>query len=248
MRRAIAQRGFTLVEVLVAMAIFALLVSVLYSSLGSVTRAYDAAEKAVDEGARLRIGAEFLSRLVETAYPVALADGRRWVVQFDGDEESLRLMVDMPGYVGSSGVHEVRLDVREEDGESALWFAWRPMMVDEDGEKIAGEFQDRMLVPGVAGMAVRYFGAEDPEQDPRWSEQWSGMPALPVLVELSLEDEDETPWPVLVLRPRANTLRYLSVRKGGRAPAPEQTEEENPAQSPQLPGQEELRDATQVVR
>ena len=218
MSRLRAARGFTLVEVLVAMAIFALLVSVMYGALGSVTRAFDVAEEAVDEAARLRIGNEFLSRLIESAYPVALAEGRSWVVQFTGDGRSLRFMADMPGYVGSAGVHEVVLQVREVEGESGLWLAWRPMLMSDDGKGIQGEFQERILVPGVSAMQVRYFGAENEEQAPAWSEEWSGMPGLPALVEVHLEDDDSQ-WPVLIQRPRANTPRYLSVRKGRRESA-----------------------------
>ena len=231
--------GFTLVEVLVAMAIFALLLSVLYGSLDSVTRAMGAAEKAVDDGARMRIGSEFLTRLVETAYPLALADGRGWVMQFAGDAKSLRFAVDMPGFVGVSGVHEVALSVRDEEGESALWFAWRPMMMDADGEAVAGEFEERVLVPDITALAVRYFGA-DKDEDPRWSDEWSKMPGMPVLVEMTLQDANDTPWPLLIMRPRANTPRYLSVRKGGAGADEPASEEENLQQLPGVPDPAQL--------
>lgn len=207
--------GFTLVEVIVALAIFALLVSMLYGSLTTVTRAYDAAEESVEEGARVRIGREFLSRLIENAYPLALADGRGWVAQFDGDAQSLRFIADMPGHVGASGMHEVRLRVREEDDTSALWFEWRPMMMDEDGSEVIGEYDERILIPDLKSMTVRYFGAPEEESDPQWSEEWIENVAMPSLVEVTLIDADDDPWPVMRLRPHANTLRYLSVRRGG---------------------------------
>ena len=114
MSRAASNRGFTLVEVLVAMAIFALLVSVLYGSLNSVTQAYDAAEQAVDDGARMRIGIEFISRIVESAYPVALADRRDWLAQFDGDSDFFVTVADGSGMmvVNEGGQRHGQLKLR----------------------------------------------------------------------------------------------------------------------------------------
>jgi general secretion pathway protein J len=223
--------GFTLVEVIVALAIFALLVSVMYGALSGVTRAYDAAEEAVEQGSRERIGIGFITSLLERAYPLALADGSSWIARFHGESGRLGFVADLPGYVGQAGMHEVWLQVGEREGAPALWLLWRPMMIDADAEEVTGEYQERVLIEDIKALQARYYGASGDEADAQWQEEWIGQQRIPSLIELTLVDAGEKDWPVLRIRPRANALRYLSVRRGGAGSA-------GPSAAPQPPGVE----------
>ena len=208
----LGERGFTLIEVVVAMAILGLLLSLVYSALGGVVRVHDVSDERIEDGARLRITHEFLARTLSTAEPIALPQTRQdFAVQFEGDAERLRFMAELPAYVGVGGLHELILVVDERDTRRGLWLGRRAHQLQPQRSVPSGEFAWRLLAEDISQVAFRYFGALGNEDEPRWRDDWSPGLTFPELIEVKLTDDTGADWPTLRVRPHTTVTRYSAM-------------------------------------
>jgi general secretion pathway protein J len=203
-------RGFTLLEVVVALALLSLLVSVVYGGFATAVKAYEAAEQRGDASARLRSVSEFLRRSLGGAFPLAIASGGNWELAFEGGRDRLRFVADLPAWVGVGGLHELVLesDGRGEDGQLVL--RRRPLVVGRDGA-IDGDYEDHVLLESLSSLRLRYFGSVDRRAPREWRDDWPAGQRMPELVELRLADAASGDWPPVRVRPRVDTVRYQNA-------------------------------------
>jgi len=229
------ERGFTLLEVVVALALFSILMTLVYGALDTAVRAFEAGQERTGEASQRRVVSEFLARNIAAAAPIAVADGREWSLLFGGDAASLHWVAELPAHAGAGGLHELELAVEREGGGRALVMRWRALAFDAQGRP-SGEFRRRVLAEDVEHLRLRYLGRDDDGGPLEWREEWSASRRLPLLVELALEPAARAgaePWPALRVRPRVDTIRYQGVAAAtasGRAEQPEP-----PAQSGAAP-------------
>lgn len=231
------ERGFTLLEVLVAIALFALLMTLVYSVLGTAVRAFEAGQTRTNSSESRRVVSEFLRGSLTGAFPVAVARDREWLLLFDGGEGRLRYVADLPGHVGTGGLHEIVVE-RERQGEhDALMMRRRPLVFDDEGQ-VTGEFLSRVLLDRVNDFQVRFLGSEEEDLPPDWREAWPAGKRMPLLVELAIIDEDDRSWPALQVRPRVDTIRYQGAgATPGAATAEQQVRDRQTSGDDQTPGQ-----------
>lgn len=218
-------RGFTLLEVVVSVALFALLMSIVYSGFTTAVRAYDAVERRIDEVERMRVVSAFIRRSVGGAHALAIAVDREWDLQFDGTPEQLRYIADLPGYVGAGGLHELVLELETNGEHQDLVMRRRPLVIDRSGE-LQGELETRVLADNVTGFALRFYGVLDDQEVPAWHDEWSSTKLMPLLVELTISPENGPIWPLLQVRPHVDAVRYVNASSGNSGePSPPQAEE-----------------------
>jgi general secretion pathway protein J len=202
-----ALRGFTLLEVLIAITLFMLLMTLLYAGMNTAVRAYGAGELRTESGAQLRVVSEFLRRSLSGAFAMAVAQPPDWVLLFDGGDGRVRYVADLPGYVGIGGLHEIVVEDASGEQGRQLVMRRRPLVIAEDGS-IHGAFEDRVLLHAFKGLEVRFFGSDDAREAPSWRAQWPQGKSMPLLVELRIRDPDGQPWPPVIVRPQADAMRY----------------------------------------
>ncbi|MEQ9640278.1 MAG: prepilin-type N-terminal cleavage/methylation domain-containing protein [Alphaproteobacteria bacterium] len=177
-------RGFTLLELLVGLALMALLAGLLFGSLrlgaGTLARV-DATAEALEDR---RVVASFLRGRLAQAEPLNDATDTGHSVAFTGAPDRLELVTEMPPAAGG-GRHRVVLD----NAPGGLRLAWRPLPGD-------GAAHQRLLDVGPARFA--YYGRHAGEADPSWHDTWTGELALPELVRLTLSGMA----PLIVALPR----------------------------------------------
>ncbi|MFP4501466.1 MAG: type II secretion system protein J [Candidatus Hydrogenedentota bacterium] len=156
-------RGFTLIELMVAISILTVIVSIVYVSFSSVIRASDVARD-VAEDMRLR---QFLTRNLTTVIPAVYTDAAMQLqsYQFLGEDDqgpygpadSLTFVVDVP-LLGSKSLpgmmKRVTFEVidknTEEDGEALTGVAAEAPASKEDEPDLVLEYTEEPLV--VAGL------------------------------------------------------------------------------------------------
>ncbi len=198
-------RGFTLVELIVAMTLFGLLITLLYGGLRFGARAWEASEEGLDDTVRLQVVQEFLRRELSQAYPVSLsAGGEGKVGVFAGGPETLAFVGLMPSHLGRGGFSHLRLFLANDGEDKQLVVAWRPF--DPDPGRVEDETDDEqtVLVRGLVDAEFSYFGAVDPDEAPEWQETWEGMDRFPLLVRLRLTFVRESTmyWPEFIVSPK----------------------------------------------
>jgi len=204
--------GFTLLELLIGIAVFAVLATIVLGGIRLGLRSWDAADTknaAVDE---IRTAQAFLRRQIGAARPLAVV--RSGKVIFEGGRRDLVFVAEMPAYVGGGGMHFVNVGVEDGDGSKRLMLRWRPLHAFED----SGWPEEAELARGISRVTLKYFGALQRNALPAWRSSWREGKQLPKLVKLSVRDADGDDWPDLVVALDVDAVRFLSDADLGEDP------------------------------
>ncbi len=235
-------RGFTLVELLAGIAIFALISGSLYGALGISVKAFDSVSKRTDTEQTLRVVSGFLQRSLEQSYPLALVNRSGWKLLFEGDAKSLRYVANLPGFLGYGGLYEMIFSTPYKEGHLSLVLERRPLFIDKARGEIRGELEKQVLMEELKTLKIRYYGSGAEDENPVWKEEWREAKRLPSLVEIQITAADGDVWPLIMTRPRVNNVRFQTAL-GTSVPEELSTDSESP--QTQEEAQPAVQDATQ---
>ena len=128
------QRGFTLMEVLIAMALLSLLMLALGSTLYSAAQTEERVDARVQSAEDLRLAARFLQEALSQASLRPVRQGNeRLRPFFSGQEQAVEWVGVMPARYGLGGRHFMRLALeRDVNGQGRLVLRYAPWS-DEPG-------------------------------------------------------------------------------------------------------------------
>lgn len=170
--------GFSLLELLVALALLALIGAGLAGALRLGVETFDRA-RALDDGTAEIAARAQLRRLLSRATSPALLT--RFPTSLVGDERALSFVTLAPlGFASGSAAVRVDLDVESDAVRYSV------TLLDDDG--VSGDVHDATLVSDTAGGRLNYFDGE------AWLPTWTSDTQLPRLVTLSVDGET-TRWP-----------------------------------------------------
>ena len=201
--------GFTLLELLVAMALLALMSVMAFAGLDSVLGGEEQNRLAADRLGRLELGFSLIGRDLEQAAEREVRDafGDPLPAMRGGGTGTVPLEFTQAGWVNPMGqprAHLQRVELRLEE-DRLVRRAWRVL------DRVAdSEAAERILFGGVRGLRLRFLDGAD-----QWQDAWPPLgndkaSPLPRAVEVTVELEDWGEIPRLFLVPGAG---------GGEAPA-----------------------------
>ena len=198
-------RGFTLVEVLIALTLLALLMLVLTSALRAMGQVEERVEQRIEatDDYRLATGLldDALGRVSARRFSSGRPDGPPQIPFFQAAPDSLSWIGIMPARFGLGGRHYLRLALEAGEGGGQLVLRYAPW-TGAPGFDAWSQAKGRVLAAPISALALRY-------QDPAsglWSSTWPphGMAAndlplsgLPAAVEIQIEGPAPA-WPPLV--------------------------------------------------
>lgn len=199
--------GFTLLEMLVAITLLALIAASLSGSLRFGLRVWETADR-VDEKSRVAAVQQLLFRWLQETEQIRMPgnDGNLLRGIFEGHAQALRFAGVQHG-IGLPGgyyLNELYFDESGKDG-GALMLRRRLVQPVDAGlmaaahESVDGEA--RVLLEGVVKLEITFFGSENVADAPAWLESWQGRLDLPKLVRVRLEFArgDFREWPELTV-------------------------------------------------
>ena len=193
------EAGFTLVELLVALAILAMIATLISNATAIGAAGTEVVERKAEWLGELRHGQSMIRRHLAEARPVRWADGRRTVTAFEGTADSVSFVSVMPAWPDMAGLYLVRFQLV--DGELVMT---RRITAGESPEFAFDRHSERrVLATGVSALRFSYFGTDDPRQPAAWSERWQRRGHLPSLVRVSVTyaDPAKARWPTLTVAP-----------------------------------------------
>lgn len=173
--------GFTLVEVLVATAITALLLTAVYGVFGSLSSNQQRLRQQAEHGYLSRVLFDRLGRELRTVIDRPGVEG----MVFEGESSQARTSLTLCTTSGTTGAGIVRVsyELRREGDDAYMLVRRETPLSQADNEadwvKLAG---------GIAALRLRFAAADS------WRETWSADngAGLPDLVEITLEMSSET--------------------------------------------------------
>lgn len=194
------QRGFTLLEILLATAVLAAGLALGFATLRAATATANRAELIAQRSERMRAVEGFLRRRLSSALPVAFATDPQTggAIRFVGEPQRVRFVADLPDYLGRGGpnLHDVGV-VGDGDGRTlAVSFA---MVLAGETVEERDPRAPEPLAGGVTSMRFRYRGLDEQYRLTDWMERWEYPDILPLQVSVDIETVDGGRWPTLVV-------------------------------------------------
>jgi general secretion pathway protein J len=180
-----APDGFTLLELLVALSLLAMMVVTLVGGLRLGTRAWESGRvsASMDEA---ETAGRAVASLIERSFPASVrrVNGAP-VMAFDGRPESCRFVALSEGEAQWGGITTTEIGAEGEGRRQAL-NAWTRVFRDEDFDSDRDAMRATKLIDNLAYLRLSYFGATDPSQQPQWRDEWREFRVLPRLVSVRI--------------------------------------------------------------
>lgn len=189
-RKALRQdRGFTLIEVVLALSIFALLGTILYGAFALSHSAVAKSQSSAGRSQKQRSTADLLGSYVRSAYPYR-SSPQEQTIFFAGESDSLTFISAYSHGMGGRGMAKIQISASEDDdgrAQLSLEEATPVRVNGDDGG--SGPTQRVVLQERISKFRLDYL---DPQADEEtWQERWDGQErrVLPRAVRLSFVTE-----------------------------------------------------------
>ena len=198
-------RGFTLIELMVALMLMAGIASILYGSLGLASRSWDGGEAKAEQVSDMRSAIGYLRTQLSEQYPQRMRKTPEMQLMFAGEREELRYAAVLPERVAGGGVYYFRLAVVRAGDKSQLV---QERMVPDTAALQEPEFNDAersVLADDIAELKIGYYGRDANAAElvaPTWRDRWDDRQRLPLLVRLDVKPVKGAAWPTLLVEPR----------------------------------------------
>ncbi|WP_198164246.1 prepilin-type N-terminal cleavage/methylation domain-containing protein [Bradyrhizobium jicamae] len=181
------EQGLTLIELLLSLAILAILTGFLAGGLSMARRAFGA-DRASEIGSETSAAIQTVAALVGSALPVRFdGAGPKDAVGFDGRGEVISFVGLSEGRSLRGGPHKIVLR-RSGSDIVADFVALNGARSKESPEQSPTRV---VVLSGVRDIRLGYFGTTDPKVKPAWRADWLRAERLPDLVSIRIEFEDE---------------------------------------------------------
>jgi general secretion pathway protein J len=167
------QKGFTLIEVILAMTIFALMGTVLYGAFSLSHSAVEKSQRSFENNQKLRAVDELLGSYIRSAYPYRPSpqDG---ALLFAGEEAELTFVSSFSLAMGGRGMAKVRLFWEGDEKHAGLLRLEEetPVRVlsEEGNEGLEGLRNGLVVREGVKEFRITYLDPQSDEE--KWEERW----------------------------------------------------------------------------
>jgi general secretion pathway protein J len=191
-RRARSEAGFTLLELLIGVAVLALLMGMLFGGLRLASHQVEWRTARLDRGTRLALVQAFMRRSLADARPLEIEGPRAGVagpsvaLAFDGAAEELEFVGPAPESAESGGLELIGLGLVRQGAAAGGALSLRVRAYDTGAGGATAPLRETLVLEGVQHAEFAYFGVTTGETAPGWHESWRQMPYLPALVRLTL--------------------------------------------------------------
>lgn len=209
-------KGFTLLELIIALALVGVLTLLLFAGMRTASNAWDRTDDSAERSGTLRLVWQFLDNHLSQARPVEIdlpGEVEKRLV-FSGFPASLEFVSHMTPSLGAGGVYILRMEIIEDRDSHKLQLArwlfhpeviangtplpvWQPLSASDAGEVRADDpalnayYTESVLLDTLEVLEIRYFGPVEDVEDPVGKNvefSWQAQ----------WEDREKLPWLVAI--------------------------------------------------
>lgn len=213
------QKGFTLVELLLAVTLMSLLLALAYGGLSAATRSSERGQTILEQSGRLRITHQFIRRQLNLMLPLSYAsidEQNEERLMFEGNATFIQFVGPMPGYLGNGGP-QVQL-IELVDGEEGLQLQLSHALLQDFEQERLNERDPVVLLRGLQDAQFEFLEVDNDGLPLGWVTDWQTPETLPraVRLQLGLPEQTQVNWPPLIAAARIDPS---AVRATGSTPS-----------------------------
>lgn len=193
-------KGFTLIEVLIAMTLLSVMVTLLFSSLRTAAQSWNAGENKVAEVNTKAVVYQFFKRHLTTIRPLPVLNNDPYTAQqsrqmFQGFSRSIRFIAALPAASARKGL-QVFTIAQDPTDASRLLVTLVPYRESKTNMEFSAD-RPEVLLEDIEALRFSYFGSAENAGVGRWFEEWT-YNRLPSLIKVSIQLADGSYWPDMV--------------------------------------------------
>lgn len=179
MKKTTSDAGFTLLELMISIAILGIIVVIIGAAMRLGFRSVDAGEKRMESLERLRTSLSMIDNQIQSAIPILANDKGVQKASFKGDRTSFQFTTNYSLWGGQQGYLDVTYKIESaENGRKVLTASENIIGLGGGGElKLFDPYDD---------IYFEYFAKDPTEEEGKWSEQWQDETNVPAKVRLHL--------------------------------------------------------------
>lgn len=206
--------GFTLLEVLLALVLFAFVMAGVWGALSGATRITHSSDALMIQGEQVQTTQRFIRTWLAAAQPQPyMAQGAGRAREFDGAATRLQYVGPLPMQAGHAGLYLQTLElVKQRAGDYSLELEYLPYA---GNQVTVGTPERHVLLRGLHGGAFEFFAASMFGKPAAWRSDWTAANGLPLAVRIHLDPA----WRVRVGFPDMLVRIHAGTGFGLQAPA-----------------------------
>jgi general secretion pathway protein J len=192
-----ASKGFTLIEVLIALTLLSIMVVLLFTSLKICADSWEKGETKITAVNEIAVVYNFFQHHLATAKPLfnTSATGEK-SFSFQGNSQSMQFVSAFPASAGKLGLQLFSVSLLEEDNDQFINVALVPFINLAEDENPSKE--EVTLIKHVSEFKLSYFGSEDGMTEGSWNEEWVNKTVLPSLIKINITLANAYFWPEMI--------------------------------------------------
>ena len=185
MKHALRQHGFTLLEILLALALLAFVMLGVWGALRGAARVTRSADAVMAQGEQVRTVQQFLRRYIGAAepQPFAMADGSA-ARMFRGDDTSIEYGAPLPMQSGHAGLYIQTVSLQKGGAGMSLRLDYQPYT---ENQVANAQPVRHVLLTNLRGGKFEYLAAAAFGKPPAWRDDWQATNGLPLAVRIHLD-------------------------------------------------------------
>jgi len=194
--------GFTLLEVMLAMTLLSIMVSLLFASLKISAESWNKGEAKIAEVNEKAVVYQFFKRHLPSIKPVwdEFSEDER-TLSFQGERDKFQFVSVFPASAGRKGLQlfEVIFDKAEDNIKVIL----KPFYPNPDEHEWQQE--DVILLEQVTEFKISYFAKDGLGSEGEWHSSWTEKEQLPALIKIKIGLAKPSFWPEMVFALKLTT-------------------------------------------
>ena len=212
MERGQPRRGFTMVELMIALVLLALMSAVLFGSLNLAGRSSDAGAAKADASSGMRLAGDYLRTQLAAQHPQRMRKVQDFPLLFGGEGDQLRYAAAMPGRVGLGGIWYYRLKLETVAGRDKPSLILERMIPDLSAPDMPqfADAEHSVIADDIKELKFGYYGVSNNagiDEAPTWRDQWDDPQLLPQLIRVDVTPAKGPAWPRSSSPPRGSGSR-----------------------------------------
>ena len=197
------QVGFTLLELLIALTLVGLMMTMLAAGLSFGARVWDRGDQQLESLAQLQIVQQLIRRQLLAILPpveVPAADGRDdrlFRHGMVGDPDSVVFSTPALAQADLGGIYRIGLHMAESPKGKQLVLSWQLSRTGKEDPRLGDGVSHVVLLDELDDVVITYGDTGADGADMAWHDRWETAEALPTLLRLDLSfvPSDRRRWP-----------------------------------------------------